>query len=603
VLIGKRHAQFSFSPISLKRVKFGASIPVSGLQKMPSTQDEARVIDALHALLLIQLQRSLWVNVPVVAITAITTAVYLPHSWALIWSMVLVLILILRAGSIRCGYQSVPALVFGAAVFGIAWALLFWIAPGIVPEPLRLFYALVLSGMTASALVSLGADLRVYFAFAVPCWIGTALANGLAGGLGFAVAAVALAFGMTLCAYAPVLRRRLIESIALGFANADLVSELTEQRNAAVVQREQRTRFLAVASHDLRQPAHAIGLITHYLQQLSVRSEPTDSAAWAIGLDRLNAGVGSLNQHLDDLLDLTRLQLGHAQPERRAVALHALMARVQARFALDAEKRGLRLRMRVAGDIWVRSHTLLLERMLSNLVSNALRYTERGGVLIAARMVQAQVQIRVIDTGIGIAQADQNRIYDEFVQVNAVQHEKGLGLGLAIVAQLARELSHPLTLKSVLGRGSCFSLQLLPMPKPIQTEQHAKRSTDLISAQSTQRALILDDNAQVRDALVSVLQQLGWLTSAHGSLSSARDVVFEFAPTLLLLDVHMASLDGGLIALKALRHELDAVVPALLITGDLIEALDVQPEANIQWLRKPVSAEVILHAVAELKIA
>jgi two-component system, sensor histidine kinase len=449
--------------------------------------------------------------------------------------------------------------------------------------------------------VSLGANLRVYFAFALPCWIGTALANGMAGGLGFAVAAVALAFGVTLATYAPVMRRRLIESIALGFTNADLVSELTEQRNAAVVQREQRTRFLAVASHDLRQPAHAIGLITNYLQQLALRDEPRDSAAWVIGMDRLNAGVVSLNQHLDDLLDLTRLQLGHALPERRAVALHAIIARVQARFALDADKRGLRLRTRIDSEIWVRSHTLLLERMLSNLVSNALRYTERGGVLIAARMVQGQVQIRVMDTGMGIAEADQNRIYDEFVQINAGNQEKGLGLGLAIVAQLARELAHPLTLKSVLGRGSCFSVQLMPMPKPIQIDQPAKRSTDLTSAQITERALILDDNALVREALVAVLQQLGWQTSVHANLSSARDAVFEFAPTVLLLDVHMASLDGGLIALKALRHELDAPVPALLITGDLIEALDVHSEPNMQWLRKPVSAEVLLRAVAELK--
>jgi signal transduction histidine kinase len=248
----------------------------------------------LHALLLSQLKRSLWVNAPVAIICGAAAAYFVATLHAMLWLAIVLLTLLARAWALKLGFRSGNALAIGACASGVVWCCAFFLAPGLVPQTLQLFIALVISGMTASALHSLGANLLVYFAFAVPCWFGVILSGVLAGGIGYAVAAVGLLYGMTLSVYAIKMRAVLERSLALGYANAELVTSLTEERNAALLQREQRTRFLAVASHDLRQPAHAISLISSYLQILSDRAESPDSALWRTGLDRLQAGVSSM---------------------------------------------------------------------------------------------------------------------------------------------------------------------------------------------------------------------------------------------------------------------------------------------------------------------
>jgi signal transduction histidine kinase len=229
---------------------------------------------------------------------------------------------------------------------------------------------------------------------------------------------------------------------------------LRERKEEAERANQAKSHFLAAASHDLRQPIHALGMFVTRLTQL-----PHDDQTGQL-IRSLEASVVAMQNLLDGLLDVSRLEAQAVHVNKEAFALATLFDQLGHDLAQTAFDRGLRLRIRPT-SLWVRSDATLLYRMLLNLVGNALRYTERGGVLVAARPVIGTelVQLQVWDTGIGIAPEHQTAVFSEFYQVaNAARdRSKGLGLGLNIVQRTAALLDHPLTLVSRLGRGTCFS--------------------------------------------------------------------------------------------------------------------------------------------------
>lgn len=215
-----------------------------------------------------------------------------------------------------------------------------------------------------------------------------------------------------------------------------------------------KTRLLAAASHDLRQPAHAIGL---YVAQLETAPVSPELVA---GLD---ASVRALQEMLDVFFDYSRLDMHSTPAQPRPMPLEPVFRQLRICFADLAAQKGLRLRVRQT-RAWVQSDPVLLQRVLLNLLSNALRYTERGGILVGCRMRQGQPCIEVRDSGIGIAPEHHAQIFEEFFQVKNPARERalGLGLGLSMVQRSCALLRHPLTLRSELGRGSCFTLSLPP---------------------------------------------------------------------------------------------------------------------------------------------
>jgi signal transduction histidine kinase len=398
-------------------------------------------------------------------------------------------------------------------------------------------------------------------------WAGAYYAAVAAAGAALAVA--------TLMRYT----RLLHESHALRFEREALLAQ-------AQAAREAQTRFLAAASHDLRQPVHALGLLAAQAQAELHGRRAADTAA------QLQAMAQALDSLVEALLDVSRLDGGALVPQLRAVPLAALFDRLAPEFAVLAADRALQWRLRPT-TLWVRSDEVQLERLLRNLLSNALHYTQQGGVLLAARRRGDQARISVWDTGPGIAAEHQARIFGEFVQLQnpGRDRRRGHGLGLAIVERLARLLEHTVSLRSRPGRGSCFSVTV-----PLAQAQHtAPPAADLGLPLHGRRVALVEDDDAVSAATVSLLRAWDcrvWADTAVDPLLR-RLRAEAVRPERLICDWRLHDGDG-LAAIDALRQYAGAALPALLLSG---ETLPMDPQAllarGITAARKPLPAPAL----------
>jgi signal transduction histidine kinase len=230
-----------------------------------------------------------------------------------------------------------------------------------------------------------------------------------------------------------------------------LHDEIREKNRLLVEASEDKSRFLAAASHDLRQPLYALGLFTAQLHDRM--KSPED----ALLTSRINTAVATMNDLFDALLDISKLDAGALTPAIADFPIVALLTRIDSTFATLADQKGLSFRLHTGSDIWVRSDPILLERIVLNLVSNAVRYTTTGGIVVGYRRRDHSLRIEVWDTGPGIPEEQRRKIFSEFYRIGG-NDEAGLGLGLAIVERLSRLLEHPLDLSSTPGKGSRFSV-------------------------------------------------------------------------------------------------------------------------------------------------
>ena len=347
-----------------------------------------------------------------------------------------------------------------------------------------------------------------------------------------------------------------------------------------------KSRLVAAASHDLRQPLHALGLFVAQWRNTKESSEQRRIAA------RVETAVGALGELLDALLDISKLDAGALVPEMASFPLDPLLKRVEATFLETARGKGIRLRVRSSRE-WVHSDQVMLERVLINLVSNAVRYTSRGGIVLAARRRGHNVRIEVWDSGIGIPQKEQPHIFEEFYQVAATRKEGGgLGLGLAIVDRLCRLLGHPLDLASVTGRGTRFTLEVPAVaPLPVENAQ-ARPSIDLTDPMRATRVLVIDDDPLVLDSMDGLLKGWGCSVTAAGTAAEALAVIQENGekPGVIVCDYDLSNGETGTHVIAQLRRALGAPVPAILITGDVAQLRLLENEAEgYPLLRKPVS--------------
>lgn len=361
-----------------------------------------------------------------------------------------------------------------------------------------------------------------------------------------------------------------------------------ERANAA------KTHFLAAASHDLRQPLVTIGLLVGLARE--------KASAGPVGplLGRVDEAVGSMERLLSGLLDLSRFEAGAVQPHPTTLHLDEIFAAIGANEQVHAAHKRLKLRLRPT-DLMVQSDRVLLERILRNLVGNALRYTTRGGVLVAARRRGDQVRIEVRDTGVGIAPEHQQTIFEEFVQVQASAQGStlGMGLGLAIVRRSATMLGHRIGLASTPGRGSCFWIEL-PRATVSSTAGADTEPAAVPQELAGRRVLLIDDEDTVRDAIRDRLQAWGAQVRAFADLESLRhwlDGDGDDAPELVLSDYRLRQGDG-LLAIEMVRRRHGAV-PSVLITGDSAPRdLARLHEAGVRVLHKPFRTEALLEVLA-----
>lgn len=356
-----------------------------------------------------------------------------------------------------------------------------------------------------------------------------------------------------------------------------------EERTRALSEANRaKSRLLAAASHDLRQPLHALNLL---VAQQRIEPDPRERDRLAA---RVEGAVASINTLFDGLLDVSKLDAGVVRPEPAAVPVQRILDQMDITYSGAARAKGLELRIR-PHDAWVCSDPVLLERILGNLVGNAVRYTRHGGVLVGCRRTDSALRIMVCDTGIGIAADKLPDIFQEFYQVapEGSGRGEGLGLGLSIVTRLCALMAHPILVRSVPGRGSCFSVTV-PLAQRGQTPA-SPPPEPAFDALHGRRVLVIDNDDQVLDSTARLLA--GWGCRVR-ALKAAPDIpdVDSAAPDLLLVDFQLDDGDDGLAVVDRLRVALRRPIPALIMTGD-VSAVTRQriADSGLPMLEKPVS--------------
>jgi signal transduction histidine kinase len=321
-----------------------------------------------------------------------------------------------------------------------------------------------------------------------------------------------------------------------------------------------KTRFLAVASHDLRQPLHALGLFVGQLR--AAKLPPAETAL----VEKTERSVAALNELLDQLLDLSKLDVGALVAKPRPFALHDLLSRLAAQFAPSAEAKGLVLTA-VPTSLWVMSDPLLLERILLNLITNALRYTVEGRILIGCRRRGELVELLVADTGVGIAPEHLPRVFQEFYRATAGDRgaNTGLGLGLAIVKRLALLLGHRVAMTSTPGKGTIVRVYVARASP--QMEAIAVPASVVDNLRGV-RVLVVDDEASALEAMQGMLSQWGCDVVTARSGDEAVGRVRERPPDMVLCDLDLKASESGIAVLERIRVACGPAVPCAYVTGE-----------------------------------
>jgi two-component system, sensor histidine kinase len=384
--------------------------------------------------------------------------------------------------------------------------------------------------------------------------------------------------------------------VSLRIRTEEMAADLQRQKEIAERANLAKSRFLAAASHDLRQPVHALGLFVGALRGVAMDPEGRRL------IDQIEASIAAMDGLFTALLDMSRLDAGVVAVQRRPFAIRSIVDRVCRDYAPEAEVKGVALAWVDCAAV-VDADPALMESILRNLVSNAVRYTERGRILVGCRRRGTRIAAQVWDTGVGIPDDQQTHVFQEFYQLGNPERDraKGLGLGLSIVRRLTDLLGCELKLRSKSGEGSCFEV-LIPLAKdtasaeePLPDEPQRAPDGRLI--------VVVDDEAAIREAMSGLLANWGHRVIAVGSGEEAmrRLSTFPTRPDLLICDYRLPGDENGVGVIERLRSEYNESIPAILITGDTAPSRLAEAEASgLLLLHKPVSNGKLRAAVFNL---
>ncbi|MBC7700825.1 hybrid sensor histidine kinase/response regulator [Aquabacterium sp.] len=366
-------------------------------------------------------------------------------------------------------------------------------------------------------------------------------------------------------------------------AAAESAQRLAETANRA------KTQFFAAASHDLRQPLHAMGLFAEALRQRNKDEEVVHL------VNSINSSVDALEGLFSELLDITKIDTGAVDIEPEHFSMQELFNRIRLHFEPTAFEKGLMLSFR-GEQHHALADPILVERILRNLVSNAIRYTEDGGVLVTCRVRGEQLCLQVWDSGIGIAEKEQVRIFDEFYQTHSGRplephHRKGLGLGLSIVTRLADLMAAPLSLRSRVGHGTVFTL-MLPIGRAPRMQRSSIPSKPALGVTLDRRHIVVvEDELAVLEGLQVLLKGWGATVSAFDTVAAveAWALATEAKPDLLIVDYRLPEQLTGIEAIKAMRARFGPELPAIMVTGSTMTGHEADAaQYNFHLLVKPV---------------
>lgn len=430
-------------------------------------------------------------------------------------------------------------------------------------------------------------------AFTIPATLGLSLNLFILGNEPYSLLALAVLIYLVVSAlFSKTIEKNFLNFLWLRLKNEALVESLQQQKELAEKANVDKSRFLAAASHDLRQPLHALGL---FLNLLKKKHQGLDENL----MENIRESMNALKGLFDSLLDISRLDAGMVKADMQPVSLGHLFGLLKQEFQPLVAQKGLELRV-FSTSMTVLSDPNLLESILRNLLTNAVRYTNQGKIVLGCRSRGDKVSIEVLDTGIGIPKGMNEKVFEEYFQVGNQERDRsqGLGLGLSIVKREAKLLGHELVLDSKFGKGTKVAI----MATKTLGVQEAERSepvrmTDAEICTEGCTVLVVEDEIGIRNAMAALFEE-----------SDCRAVIVEneadacvrlkaegLNPDFIISDLRLRDGRTGIEAIDMVRSVFQREIPAVLVTGDTsTERLKEAQEAGLRLLHKPVEAEQLL---------
>jgi len=398
--------------------------------------------------------------------------------------------------------------------------------------------------------------------------------------------------------------RTLRESYEIRYKNERLVRQLELERQAVLREKDRaeeanraKSRFLAAASHDLRQPLHSVSLFS-----AALALQKTDPRSQQLGRE-IAAATQSLGALLDALLDISKLDADAVRPEPSRFALEKFLTRIAVDLRPVALEKSLSVEIDAIEHVPVETDAVLLERIVRNLADNALKYTKRGGLRLEARQSGQRALLVVADTGQGIPREEQERVFEEFYQLSNPERDRsrGIGLGLAIVRRLTNLLGIEITMDSEVGRGTRFLLSMplaVPRAPDADVAPLASVAEDVVPPGA--RVLVIDDETSVREGMRSLLETWGLAVTLASGIDEALATLNGKPPDLIIADHRLRGNENGIELVRRVRSKAGAV-PALLITGDkAAQLVSEAQQLGLELLHKPVSERALRRAIAQV---
>ena len=468
----------------------------------------------------------------------------------------------------------------------------------------QLFVLVATTGLGFTSTYMTAPLLPAFLAYVCPSFLLSAIPFLLDGDrVHVAIGIATLVLLPVLVQFATRVSRTFLDSVNVRLQNSELMAQLRQQKDAAEEANIAKSRFLAVASHDLRQPLHALGLFVQALQESSIAAHERHLVG------NIRRSVDAMEELFDALLDISRLDAGIVRPRFETFGLATLFDRLNFEFGPVAKQKGLSLSV-MKTSVYICSDPSLVERIVRNLVANAIRYTDRGGLLLGCRRQEGGLRIEVWDTGRGIPAEKHREIFREFAQLDATDRDphKGLGLGLAIVDRLAKLLDHDIGLRSIPGKGSVFSVAI---PRGREEDVISNTAVEHTTAFDLTGVLILviDSEPAVRQAMEALLGKWNGevITAASGAEMKDKLPLVRRVPSLIISDYRPrapATLGAGptLAAIDMLRGEFNMEIPAVLLTGDTATERSARDQevAGLPVLQKPLNPARLRTLIANL---
>jgi signal transduction histidine kinase len=380
--------------------------------------------------------------------------------------------------------------------------------------------------------------------------------------------------------------RIFMESIKWNKVRDSLVDELRQQKETAEQAVKAKSNFLASASHDLRQPLHALGLFHDALRYRIKEPESLEI------MDKVSRSTQALNELLHSMLDISKLDASVVENNPKNIHLKSFLQPIFAEFNARAKDKGLRFNTSVEDSLYVYADSILFERVIRNLIDNAVKYTEKGSVGIVAYQLNDCIDINIVDTGIGIPDDQLENVFSEFNQLGNPERDKqkGLGLGLSIVKRLCVLMDVDIDLQSQEGKGSEV---VVSVPSGGQTIETSTSYTDSISAgEST--VLIIEDDIAILDGMSLLLETFGFNVLKAITSKQAMRASSEVRPDLIIADYRLPGNEDGLELIDAVRAYHLQYIPAILVTGDTApERIKITESADVIVLHKPVDPSIL----------